>query len=498
MRNLLLTTTLLTLAASAHAQQIVTPGAGTITDASGNTWQIVRDGSVLENGSIWTPGGGGTAALTISNGIVYGEDFSGRGWFALNRNYWTTSPAPPNAPSQAPAASPVAAQPATASSTPAVPLATCAATPGGAATGGFTVSNGQFIAPDGSVFIAKGIDVYNSDMGSASQILSMFPGLNFVRLNVYSYGSPSSYQGFISTMTGAGVVVMVDWHVGAGGGVAAPTGSALTAETQWFASMAAAYKSNPSVWFNTLNEPANSSQTWAEQAAVYQAIRGAGSNAIILLEWAGQTDGSYASGMTNVGVDQHFYGWESNYSTNQATVTASMTSNLQQVRQAFGNLPVLIGEYGISTDGNTVDPNGNQVVTAVTGSGIGSAAWNWDSGAPSDNLTQGGSMTSYGQMVAGYIALVNGAAASVWAAVCPTATAAASTTTAQAASITDPSATTAATDPIAQAQPDVTAAETDAQQQVDQIQSQTPAIDSAIAATQARIQALEAQKAAQQ
>lgn len=427
MKRLLLTTTVLTFAAvAAHAQTVAMPGHGTIADASGNSYQITADGSILENGDIWVAGGGGTAELTIENGSIYGLDATGKGWFALSPNgqLWTSSQAPPDVTS-ASLTTPTTTS--TVAVTSAAPAATtgCPAIADGAASAGFSTANGQFYTPGGTPFVARGIDVYDSAMGSASQILAMFPGINFIRLNVYSYGSPSAYQAFVNTVTAAGVVVMVDWHVGAGGGVEAPTGSALTAETNWFASMAAAYKSNPAVWFNSLNEPANDQNTISEQTAVYQAIRGAGSNAIVLLEWAGQT-GSYASGMTNVGVDAHYYGWQSGYSTDQGTVNANLQSYLATVQQAFGNVPVLIGEYGISTDGNSPDPNGDQVVSAVDSSGLGSAAWNWDSQAGSDNLTTGGSMTSYGQTVAGYFALTKDAAPAIWAA-CPTTTATVST-----------------------------------------------------------------------
>ena len=86
---------------------------------------------------------------------------------------------------------------------PAATPATCAATPGGAASGGFTTANGQIIAPDGSVYIAKGINLYDQAIGSASQVLADFPGLNFIRLAAYSYSDTASYlSGFISADVG--------------------------------------------------------------------------------------------------------------------------------------------------------------------------------------------------------------------------------------------------------------------------------------------------------
>jgi hypothetical protein len=76
MRSLLLASTMLALGTGIAAAQTITPGNGSLTDAGGNAWLITSDGSVQENGQ-WTPGGGGTAALTIVNGAVYGLDATG-------------------------------------------------------------------------------------------------------------------------------------------------------------------------------------------------------------------------------------------------------------------------------------------------------------------------------------------------------------------------------------------------------------------------------------
>jgi hypothetical protein len=126
------------------------------------------------------------------------------------------------------------------------------------------------------------------------------------------------------------------------------------------------------------------------------------------------TPSSYAS-MTNIVWDLHFYGWSANYSTDQATVTAALLGSVsagqgiaaaQTITSADGLVPVLIGEYGNSTDGENIDANWIQVITAVTTSGYGSAAWAFDPGV-ADVLVSGGSLTPYGQMVAQYIATGN-------------------------------------------------------------------------------------------
>jgi len=397
------------------------------------------------------------AALAIVNGTVYGLDATGKGWFTVSGSsrYWSASAAPagvtvPSAqagstPSRAAAqivstgssarTTAPAGQTTTASTTPASAVTTCAATAGGAASGGFTTSNGNILAPDGSVYIAKGINLYDSAIGSASQVLADFPGLNFIRLAAYSYSDNSSYlSGFVSQMSAKGVVVEIEHHIGAGGGVPALTGSDLAAENAWFQELASAFKGNPYVWFGTINEPASGGGLAAEQTSNYQTIRAAGNNTILMISEPVQAD---TSGMTNVVADQHFYGWTSGYSTDQTTVNNNLSQTIgadQQLTTASGKLPLIIGETGPSTNGTTPDPNGSQVLTADMSSGYGAAFWNWDSEAPQDNLTQNGQMTSYGQTVAGWIALVANAPASVWATSCG----APATTTSSAATGTTP------------------------------------------------------------
>src|ERR1700682_6354369 len=56
------------------------------------------------------------------------------------------------------------------------------------------------------------------------------------------------------------------------------------------------------------------------------------------------------------------------------------------VKRADGTVPVIIGEYGNSTSGSTLDANGNQSISAVQASGYGSTAWTWHEGTQ-DELT---------------------------------------------------------------------------------------------------------------
>lgn len=294
-------------------------------------------------------------------------------------------------------------------------------------SGQFSVANGQIIAPDGSVFIARGINVYDSAQSIVSTnaagqpLTTLFPGINFIRLATYQYSDPSYFQTFVDQLTALGIVVEIEHHEGAGGGVAPLTGQDLADESSWFASLAQAFKGNPYVWFGTLNEPSGpGSDLTAEQVSNYDAIRGTGNTSMILMEVLGDySTGTYTvgaghgldpsayAGMTNIVWDFHYYDWLSGYAADVGTNANLLASYIQQsqtITSADGTVPVIIGEYGISTDGTNVDPGGTATCIAVQQSGVGSVAWNWDSYAASDNLTDGNNnLTSYGAQVASFI-----------------------------------------------------------------------------------------------
>ena len=111
----------------AASASTITPGSGSLTDASGNVWVISANGGIYENGQ-GVPGGGGTAALTIQNGVVYGLDAHGRGWLTLSSTgqYWTPSPSPPAVAASAPTLQ-TASQQITIQATPLGPAPTAAA-----------------------------------------------------------------------------------------------------------------------------------------------------------------------------------------------------------------------------------------------------------------------------------------------------------------------------------------------------------------------------------
>jgi hypothetical protein len=398
----------------AAADPALKPGSGSVTDGQGNVWSITSNGDVLKNGQA-VRGGGGTSQLMLIGGTVWGQDngddprrANAGGWFTLGANDWIASATGPSATDQA-------------VTTPSIPISPVICG-NGVPSGAFRTINGQVIGPDGKPFIARGINVYDALINEGDAMLAMFPGLNFVRVGIHDYNNPSTYQAFVTQMTSKGIVVEFEDHPDGGGGQdPAFTGSKLAAESAWYASMAATFKNNPYVWFGTFNEPGTQGGSVSDwELATYNAIRNTGNNNPILLEivgWPGawnnaMTPSVYAS-MHNTIWDTHFYGWVARYSTDQATVDKALSdlmTGAQAIKSADGTMPVIIAEYGNSTDGTSIDPNGVQTVTSVVNAGgsgkAGSAAWAWKPGGNADHLQDGGKLTSpYGQQVAMYIGM---------------------------------------------------------------------------------------------
>jgi hypothetical protein len=436
-------------AASDPASATIIPGQGSLMDSNGNVWTITASGSIEENNT-YTPGGGGTAALSIVNGTVYGQDgntTNSGGWFTLSGNdqsWAVSSPPPVTAPASAAATSKAAPTPAAASSAAAAPAPSAAVaappTPTSSAAapipapqtlavgqdasyscnttvpnsppanGGFATINGQFYAPNGTPWIAHGVNVPDFDMQTAqNSLLSLLPGTNFIRLNIYTYAAPSTYQSFINWATSQGIVVEIDDHASFPSN--AFSGSQLTAETNFFTAMASAYINNPYVWYETQNEPQGGDIT-AENVAVYNAVRTAGNNNPVGFQPLGggnpgflsSMDASAYTSMSNVYMTVHFYAWIDGYSTDPATVSAALGNEIspaQSLQSGDGPMPVIIDEYGDNV--NNTAAGGTQAVAAVLASGYGNAAWSFDNpgGGTEDQLTNNEqSLTAFGQQLA--------------------------------------------------------------------------------------------------
>lgn len=302
----------------------------------------------------------------------------------------------------------------------------CGAANTGAAGPGFTTAGGEIIGPNGQPFTARGVDVLEGNQPSAATLEADFPGINYVRLAIYDYASPASLAPYINDLTSHGIVVELEDHTnssgqnaggGNQGGSTIFTGAELANENAWYSSIASAFANNPYVWFGTDNEPATMNAATGQndpaalsawQLSNYNAVRSTGNTSPILLEDAGASMmvPSYYAGMTNTVIDDHFYGWEDNYNADPGTVAATLNSSVDQIQQAIpgknGTMPVIIGEYGNSTDGNTIDANGNQVIQAVQQSGYGAVAWMYADGNADALLDGNGGLSAFGQSVAAF------------------------------------------------------------------------------------------------
>jgi hypothetical protein len=78
----------------------------------------------------------------------------------------------------------------------------------------------------------------------------------------------------------------------------------------------------------------------------------------------------------------------------------ALQSEVKVAQAAYGDFPVIIGEFGTSTTGDGTDPGGMATVSAVTQSPYGWTAWGINSGGTGDQLTNGGDgLTGFGQVV---------------------------------------------------------------------------------------------------
>jgi putative tail protein/cellulase (glycosyl hydrolase family 5) len=302
------------------------------------------------------------------------------------------------------------------------------------AVGDFTISGTTILDPEGVPWLAHGLNIYDNQVAdvvtndACEPLLTLFPGLKVVRLNNFDYIAPDDADmlAFVTRLTAKGIVVIAEDHYGIS---ATPlTGSALAIETAWYASWAAYHIDNPRVWFGAPNEPGlqlGGAAVTDQQVAVYNAIRATGSAALVGMippgggnpgtvgDGFGLTTSAYAT-MTRAFWELHFYGWTSDFSTTQSVVDAALAGSISggygiaavnTIPFADGVGPIIIGEFGISTDGETPDANGNEVLAAVAASGRPWTAWHWYSFAGSDNCTDGaGNITAYGIQVAALIA----------------------------------------------------------------------------------------------
>lgn len=286
---------------------------------------------------------------------------------------------------------------------------------GGKTLGQFSTSGGKIYGLDGKEFFARGVSVLDATLdkfvGSNGQpLLTMFPGTNFVRIAVNAGYNPDVGDKAVLALTHLGIVVVfTNYNQLPLGSQTEISGADLKQATDWYAALATKYSDNPLVWFTSLNEPTNTGGSIAEeQKAVYEAIRGTGNNNIVMFDLPGggpSTNGldtSIYGSMHNVVWDDHFYGWMGKGSTDPAVYQQAMDKEIadsQAIHSADGPMPVIVGEWGDSTNGNDIDPGWEAVAAVVTK--YPNAAWVMDwPGSGADRLVASNSLTPLGQKVA--------------------------------------------------------------------------------------------------
>ena len=307
-------------------------------------------------------------------------------------------------------------------------------------TSSYHIANGQIIGPNGQPFVVKGLAVLDSEMSTTSpaSIIAQFPGINSINLAVGADGngyataqSNAAIINYVNDATSKGLVVTISDYVP--GQPQVRSGGDLQASLNWYATLAKAFAGNPNVWWTTENEVGGN--LGPMEQGVYNAIRGAGNNGLIFMEAqygnATSTSGldpSIYANMTGIGWNIHAYPWEFNTgSTNQSDYDNTLKSAVSRFQNfahsADGVMPVLMGEGGNSTSGNSaaVDDrivNGKFAVTqaitdvaGVSGGTTGYLMWLHDwHGYPGDADTlvnANGTLTDYGQQVAAAMASGN-------------------------------------------------------------------------------------------
>jgi mannan endo-1,4-beta-mannosidase len=293
-----------------------------------------------------------------------------------------------------------------------------------AATGQFTTANGKIYDPNGNPYVARGVNVdgqnYWTNHDPTPDVNKVVDdwGFNMVRainLPVADWRGPGygiKLDEIVNAYTARKAVVVIEAHESTG---SYWQGDQLNQITNWFAGLAAKYKDNPYVWFNTANEPGNmqkpasgsaAAATWDQwtpdgakwlnmNQTIISAIRKAGNNNVVLVDGTnyGQDQAwddlgnlvpkhsailtygpTLASEFSNVVFDTHVYGeWSS-----PGAISQRLPKYIQAAQAA--NLPLIFGEYGATIDGDYVQVQ-QQFLAIANQYNIGRAAWAWsDSG----------------------------------------------------------------------------------------------------------------------
>jgi hypothetical protein len=271
----------------------------------------------------------------------------------------------------------------------------------------FKIANGKFHRPDGTEFKPTGTNVWwmsitkdstgwnqgdqvISDWNTGAPLLQCFDKVNMVRLLCFTYDWPTDEQlkPWIDFFTSKKIITLIDPHDYSGGSnwVYNYADGTLQSAIAFLSRVATTNKNNPYVWYQTENEPGTPNRD--EILGLYHAVRDTGNPHPILIGWVTwgydyRVDRDVTAGMTNVGIDVHYYdGTGANSGNIQDHFNAihnmfnSVRSNLAQ--SADGEIPIGIYEFGDACCGH-LDAHGQVAVQAVCESPDvrGWASFNW-------------------------------------------------------------------------------------------------------------------------
>jgi len=201
----------------------------------------------------------------------------------------------------------------------------------------------------------------------------------------------SSYQSNVATLVknaeAAGLIVILDLHWSDKGSLSnGNPGQQCMADQNsvtFWKQLAAVYKSDPKVWFELYNEPHD--VTWAQwlnggsacgyttvgMQQLYNAVRGAGANNIVVAggkDWASNLNGVPKINGNNIAYAIHFYRQSAANSFNEAGIDS-------QFGGTYNSAPVISTEFGdMVCDGQ---PFVQSLLTYFHQHNVGYTAWAW-------------------------------------------------------------------------------------------------------------------------
>jgi len=293
----------------------------------------------------------------------------------------------------------------------------------------FKVDGTKIISPDGEEFLIKGVNVngpgwvFPRDTLQDVELIADVWQFNAVRLCAtigwhWAQNNNADLDGIIEAFTSRNIVVMLELHDWTGI-YPKDYGYDIEDGVKWIPSVdelkeywvdkAERFKDNPYVWFNIMNEPGSdnskeSADSWFDiHSRVIEAIRGTGSENIIVLDEHGWGQGS------------GYYGGKDSYDSSIIRMSPKLNkvyNNLVyslHVYDAWRNgqsrfddyfkdarelgLCVILGEYGVGKDSISQHSAVKSMFNSAIVNNIGRIFWAWDDSFPLTSIGNGAGWT---------------------------------------------------------------------------------------------------------